>query len=154
MLQPPARLTVEHAKPSYRTWAILLSVFIWHRRPAAAEKIKEMMAKHQVPYNDVTWNLIINGYANAQKVPETAAAMKAMEAQGFALDSYTMKSLRYLRDPERLWVAVDELDRAAQEADSVRSPTTQDSAAVEDAMRDEMIEKGLQKLGDKNKSKD
>lgn len=154
MLQPPARSTVEHAKPSYRTWAILLSVFIWHRRPAAAEKIKEMMAKHQVPYNDVTWNLIINGYANAQKVPETAAAMKAMEAQGFALDSYTMKSLRYLRDPERLWVAVDELDRAAQEADSVRSPTTQDSAAVEDAMRDEMIEKGLQKLGDKNKSKD
>jgi pentatricopeptide repeat protein len=155
MLQPRADLAIEHAKPSYRTWAILLSVFLWHRRPAAAEKIREMMAKHEVPYNDVTWNLIINGYANAQKVQETAAAMKAMEAQGFTLDSYTMKSLRYLRDPERLWVAVDELDHAAQEADfAARSSTEQSPAAIEDALRDDLIEKGLQKLGDKNKAQD
>lgn len=153
MLQPPANTAIALAKPSYRTWAILLSVFLWHRRPAAAEKIKEMMAKHEVPYNAVTWNLIINGYANAQHVQETAAAMKAMEAQGFALDSYTMKSLRYLRDPERLWVAVDELDHAAQEADSVRSSAVQKSAAIGDALRDELIEKGLQKLGDKNRPK-
>ncbi|CEJ59156.1 hypothetical protein PMG11_07791 [Penicillium brasilianum] len=153
MLQPQGNMAIQHAKPSSRTWAILLSVFLWHRRPAAAEKIKEMMAKHQVPYNDVTWNLVINGYANAQKVQETAAAMKAMEAQGFALDSYTMKSLRYLRDPERLWVAVDELDHAALEADSVRPSTAQSPAAVEDALREELIEIGLQKLGDKNKPK-
>lgn len=154
MLHPPAGQAIEHAKPSYRTWSILLSVFLWHRRPAAAEKIKEMMAKHEVPYNDVTWNLIINGYANAQKVQETAAAMKAMEAQGFTLDAYTMKSLRYLRDPERLWVAVDELDHAAQEAESARSPPAQNDAAIEDALRDDLIEKGLQKLGDKTKVKE
>ncbi|KAJ5160532.1 uncharacterized protein N7482_007536 [Penicillium canariense] len=153
MLHPPTGTAIEHTKPSYRTWAILLSVFIWHRRAAAAEKIKEMMAKHKVHYNDVTWNLIINGYANAQKVPETAAAMKAMEAEGYALDSYTMKSLRYLRDPERLWVAVDELDNATQEADTVHSSTPHRPAIIEDVLREELIEQGLQKLGDKKKSK-
>ncbi|KAF7720058.1 Uncharacterized protein PECH_008070 [Penicillium ucsense] len=153
MLHASSNGPVTHTKPSYRTWAILLSVFLWHRRPAAAEKIREMMAKHQVPYNDVTWNLIINGYANAQQVQETAAAMKAMEAEGFALDSYTMKSLRYLRDPERLWVAVDELDRAAQDAESARSASAEQSGPVEKSPQDDLMEEGLRKLGDKNKSK-
>ncbi|KAI2790487.1 hypothetical protein POX_d06003 [Penicillium oxalicum] len=151
MLHTSSNDAVTHSKPSFRTWAILLSVFLWHRRPAAAEKIREMMAKHQVPYNAVTWNLIINGYANAQQVQETAAAMKAMEAEGFALDSYTMKSLRYLRDPERLWVAVDELDRAAQEAEAARSSTVESLAPDQKTSEDDWMEKGLQKLGEKKK---
>lgn len=107
--------TIIHCKPSVRTWTILLSAFIYHNKPAAAESVREMMAKYNIEYNNVTWNTIISGYASTQNIPETAAAIKMMEEQGFPIDPYTMKSLRYLRGPERLWVAIDELDKRVTE---------------------------------------
>jgi hypothetical protein len=155
--------TPNHVKPSMRTWTILLSAFIFNRQPRAADKIKEMMAKHNVKYNDVTWNVIINGYANAQNIPQTAASIKAMEQQGFSIDPYTMKSLRYLRDPERLWVAIDELDEVAPAAAQAQAQDGQ-SAKIETAsepepelsteeQREKELDEGLGKLGSKMKPK-
>ncbi|KAJ5995769.1 hypothetical protein N7481_002746 [Penicillium waksmanii] len=151
--------TPYHVQPSMRTWTILLSAFIFNRQPRAADKIKEMMAKHKVKYNDVTWNVIINGYANAQNIPQTAASIKAMEQQGFSIDPYTMKSLRYLRDPERLWVAIDELDEAApappqdsQPAEIEPSPEHEPELSSEE-QREKELDEGLGKLGSKMKPK-
>lgn len=100
-----------HTKPTSRTWTILMSAFIYNNQLEAAEKVKQMMAHHQVEYNHATWNTIISGYVNMQKIPEAAKSIRMMETQGFKVDAYTMKSLRYLRDPERLWMAIDELDK-------------------------------------------
>lgn len=146
---------IDHVKPSMRTWTILLSAFIFNRQPLAAEKIKQMMAKHDIEYNSVTWNIIINGYANAQDIPQTAIAIKAMEEQGFAIDPYTMKSLRYLRDPERLWVAIDELDEATAAADpqSTKLGLNPDAALSSEEQHEKLLDEGLEKLGNKMKPK-
>ncbi|KAJ5533617.1 hypothetical protein N7494_010169 [Penicillium frequentans] len=143
--------TIVPVKPSVRTWTLLLGSFIFHRQIHASEKIREMMDKHNVQYSDVTWNIIINGYANAQNIPETAAAIKAMEQQGFSIDSYTMKSLRYLRDPERLWVAIDELDRKATETSLALGTPEPESTGSKQEERDQLIDSGLEKLGSKMK---
>lgn len=142
------------SKPSVRTWTILLSAFIFNRQPAAAETIKQMMAKHKVEYDDSTWNTIISGHVNAQNVEDTAAAIKAMEEQGFAINPYTMKSLRYLRDPERLWVAIDELDKRLPESsqqvtsnpEPTPEPASESSSPAEGESKDELLDSGLKKL--------
>lgn len=160
---------ITHVKPTMRTWTLLLSAFMYNRQPLAAEKIKEMMAKHKVQYNDVTWNTIINGYANAQNIPETAASIKAMEEAGFRIDPYTMKSLRYLRDPERLWVALSELDQDPTEEGGLQqdTPRPEPESDVHNRNTDvrnrsnqknqkqgeKLLDSGLQKLGTKLKPK-
>ncbi|KAJ5289444.1 uncharacterized protein N7443_009697 [Penicillium atrosanguineum] len=136
-------------RPTARTWNILLSAFIYNRQPAAAETIMEMMAKHQVEYDQVTWNTIISGHVSEQNVEETAAAIKAMEEQGFVIDPYTMKTLRYLRDPERLWVAIDELDKLYSEQSSQQvtsKPEDETSSPAEGESEDQLLDMGLQKL--------
>ncbi|KAJ5935897.1 hypothetical protein N7454_005195 [Penicillium verhagenii] len=138
-------------KPTVRTWTLLLASFIFHRKIDASEKIREMMDKHDVQYNDVTWNTIINGYANAQNITETAASIKAMEAQGFPIDAHTMKSLRYLRDPERLWVAIDELDRKATESSLVLDTPEPELTGSKEETHDQLVDSGLEKLGSKSK---
>lgn len=123
---------IAHAKPTFRTWTILLSAFIYNRQPHAAQKVRDMMARHGVEYNDVTWNVIISGYASLDKVPETAQAIKTMEAQGYPIDSYTMKSLQYLREPERLWVAIEELDKADESQKDSGASSEPDSQTLVD----------------------
>ena len=82
-----------------------------------------------------------------------------MEQQGFAIDPYTMRSLRYLRDPERLWVAMDELDEAAtaQESQSTlpvnEAETNSEPVLSSEEQREKELDEGLGKLGNKMKSK-
>lgn len=145
--------SLKHTAPSPRTWTILLSAFNYNRQPHAAEKVKDMMAKYNVKYNQVTWNTIINGFANAQNIPETAAAIRQMEQQGFPVDHYTMKSLRYLRDPERLWVAVEEMDQGLGHNGYQEPLAPERTSVVHRGQRehDQLIDNGLQKLGSKSK---
>ncbi|KAL4888425.1 hypothetical protein BDV59DRAFT_188598 [Aspergillus ambiguus] len=142
------------ARPSVRTWTLLLSAFTFNRQPLAAEKVREMMAKHGVEYNMVTWNTIINGYANAQNIPQVANTIKAMEEQGFSIDAYTMKCLRYLRDPERLWVAVEELDKAS-ESGLQRTGAADASHADESQVvgNEDLLDQGLQRLRERMEPK-
>ena len=146
---------LKHTAPTPRTWTILLSAFNYNRQPHAAEKVKEMMAKHNVEYNQVTWNTIINGFANTQNIPETAAAIRQMEQQGFAIDHYTMKSLRYLRDPERLWVSIEEMDQGFGQDGYEQPPAPEPMSDVHNGQqeRDQLIDSGLEKLGSKSKPK-
>ncbi|KAJ5482358.1 hypothetical protein N7475_001170 [Penicillium sp. IBT 31633x] len=146
---------LRHVSPTPRTWTILLSAFNYNRQPEAAQKVKDMMAKHNVKYNQVTWNTIINGFANAQDIPETAAAITMMEKEGFAIDHYTMKSLRYLRDPERLWVAIEEMDESLDSDRASKSLAPEPTSDVQNDQkeRDELIDSGLEKLESKMKPK-
>ncbi|KAJ5893841.1 hypothetical protein N7495_005532 [Penicillium taxi] len=175
MLNPPTfaadslGTSKAHSKPTIRTWTILLSAFIFHRRPRAAERIREMMTKHNVRFNNVTWNTIISGYVTAQDIPKTAATIWEMEQQGFSIDQdpCTMRSLRYLRDPERLSVAIEELDRKTTEAglDSHVENHIYENVDGEEIIehepeftvhnnnkkRDQLVDWGLEKLGTKMK---
>ncbi|OJJ49575.1 hypothetical protein ASPZODRAFT_128064 [Penicilliopsis zonata CBS 506.65] len=137
-----------HAKPSVRTWSILLSAFIFNKQLFAAEKVKEMMAKYNIQFNEVTWNHVISGYANAQMIPEVAQAIKSMEEDGYSADAYTVRSLRYLRDPERLWVAVDELDANSEALDARLAPFAKPSefAGEPEKEHEHLLDRGLQNL--------
>jgi pentatricopeptide repeat protein len=145
MMHPDPRLATVgednllHAKPTVYTWNILLSAFIYNRQPHAAEKVKEMMKKHGVGYDHTTWNTIISGYANAQDVQATAAAIKDMESHGYTIDSFTLNPLRFLKDPERLRVAIDTLDQKTLEA-------AQQEQVAEEQEREELLEQGLRRL--------
>ncbi|CAG8037120.1 unnamed protein product [Penicillium salamii] len=147
---------LKHVAPSKHTWTILLSAFNYNGQPDAAEKVKEMMAKYNVRYNQVTWNTIINGFANTQSITETASAIRQMEQQGFVIDRYTMNSLRYLRDPQRLWDSVAELDKAsansAYEEPLATEPTPDVHTGLQELEHDDLIDSGLQKLELKSKS--
>ncbi|KAE8379416.1 hypothetical protein BDV26DRAFT_259385 [Aspergillus bertholletiae] len=142
-----------HGKPSVRTWTILMSAFTFNKQPLAAEKVREMMAKHGVEYNKVTWNTVINTYANAQNIAEVAKSIKAMEAQGYSIDSYTMKSLRYLQDPERLWIAVEELDKVTDARhDMVTSSDWKPVGGNELDEDEHLLEQGLRRLREREES--
>ncbi|RJE24772.1 pentatricopeptide repeat protein [Aspergillus sclerotialis] len=145
--------TISHVKPTTRTWTILLSAFNFHRQPQAAEKVREMMRMHKVEYNDVTWNTIINGYVNNQKIPEAAQAIKTMEEQGFTVDSYTLRSLRYLKDPERLWVAIEELDRAERGDEGLDSSSNSGCQPHVDGEENDLLGKRLENLKTRMKPK-
>ncbi|PLB35892.1 pentatricopeptide repeat protein [Aspergillus candidus] len=148
-------LPMTRAKPTVRTWTLLLSSFTYNRQPMAAERVKDMMAKYGVEFNMVTWNTIISGYANAQNVPEVAKAIKAMEAQGLSIDAYTMKSLRYLHDPEQLWEVVKELDELsagpATDVPSVAAPLHDDGEYLSGA--DDLLDQGLRRLQESQATK-
>jgi pentatricopeptide repeat protein len=127
------------AKPNVWTWNTLLSVFAWHRQPNAVRLINDMMDKHGVGYNSVTWNTMISGHVHKQDVAETAAAIRDMESQGFSMDSYTLRALRFLRDPEQLRLTITELDKQTQELADMEM-------AAEQKEHEELLERGLRRL--------
>ncbi|KAL2832010.1 hypothetical protein BDW59DRAFT_169458 [Aspergillus cavernicola] len=141
---------IKHASPSVRTWTLLLSAYVWHKQPHAADRVRAMMGKEGVKFSLVTWNILINGYANSQKVSDLAQTIKQMESEGFTIDDYTVKSLRYLRNPEQLWVSIDELDKESEEAfdqSSVLSDQEQEKEALS------LVDQGLQRWKDQLKLK-
>ncbi|PYI01714.1 hypothetical protein BO78DRAFT_401092 [Aspergillus sclerotiicarbonarius CBS 121057] len=101
--------TITHTPPTVQTWTLLLSAFVYNHQPHAAERVKEMMATHGVEYDINTWNVIISGFASRQDATGVAQSIKELEGQGLSVDAFTMKALGYLRDPEQLWTAMDEL---------------------------------------------
>ncbi|KAL4975450.1 hypothetical protein BDW66DRAFT_67177 [Aspergillus desertorum] len=141
---------VKHTPPTVRTWTLLMSCFVFNKQPHAAEKVRAMMDKHGVHYNIDVWNMIINNYANSQNVPALARAFKQMEVEGIKPDSYTLNPLRYLRDPERLWTAIDDLDRA----EFHKGTSGRDWNAVASKENEvSLFEQGLQRLKDNAKTK-
>lgn len=127
------------ARPNLWTWTTLMSVYVAHGDPHGVETVRDIMNKHGIHYNIVTWNTIINGTVRNQDVPATAAAMKEMDAQGFMPDSYTLKALRLARDPELLQAAIKKLDREAEEL------LKSEQIALEQE-HELLLEKGLKRL--------
>jgi hypothetical protein len=59
------------------------------------------------------------------------------------MDDHSMRSLRYLREPERLWVTMDELDKAA---DSLFESSSSNSEKGQPAPS--LLDQGLARMKD------
>lgn len=145
--------TVKHVKPGNRTWTIIMSTFFWNKQPFAAEKIREMMDKHNIEFNQVSWNTIISGYANSQRIYETAEAIRTMESQGFQVDDYTARSLGYLNNQERLWQVMEEFERDEEEEKETMISGGPDMRTPAREQDEELLVQGLRRLEEKKKAK-
>lgn len=110
VLENEGNRQIHQAKPTVRTWTILLSAYMFRGEIQAAEKIRTLMAKQGITFNDYTWNVTITGYAKKQMVKEIAAALRSMEKDQVPVDSYTIQAVRQLRDPEKLCDVLSLLD--------------------------------------------
>ncbi|KAL4946246.1 hypothetical protein BDV06DRAFT_152549 [Aspergillus oleicola] len=148
---------IKFAAPSVRTWTLLMSCFVFQKQPHAADRVKAMMKKHGVEFELEVWNMIINNYSNSQNIPALAQSIKEMQDAGYNPDQYTINSLRYLRDPERLWVAVDELYAASNSPLAADSPILEEGAEEEEAEieinGDWLLDRGLQRMKSNQKPK-
>lgn len=139
--------TFTQTQPTVLTWTLLLSAFIYNNQPLAAEKVREMMAKHGVVYSMTTWNVIISGFASQQNASAIAQSIKDLEDQGLSIDAYTMKGLRYLRDPEQLWIAVEQLDlKSASHLRRDAFNPNPESPQLDEAETEQLLDRGLQRL--------
>lgn len=109
---------IHQAKPTVRTWTILLSAYMFRGEVHAAEKIRTLMAKQGIEFNDHTWNVAITGYAKKQMVQELAAALRSMEKDKVPVDSHTIQAVRQLRDPEKLCEVLNILDEELENDES------------------------------------
>ena len=104
------------AVPTVHTWSILAMNYARHGQERATEKVLEMMRERGLEPDRVTWNSIISGYSALQRIDEAVATVKRMEAEGFEMDSYTLKGLGRYGDRDRLLqvlrkeLAIDDAD--------------------------------------------
>ncbi|PYH41543.1 pentatricopeptide repeat protein [Aspergillus saccharolyticus JOP 1030-1] len=136
-------------KPTVYIWTALVSAFLWNKEPNAAEKVLELMDKYKVKYNKVLWTSLIYGYAQNKDILKVAQTIRAMESAGHEMDAFTIRALRHIQDPERLWQAVDELDKQANE--QVHSETYSsltDKLRLDDLQGDGdwLLDQGLQRM--------
>ncbi|KKZ68749.1 hypothetical protein EMCG_05658 [[Emmonsia] crescens] len=101
---------LEQAKPTVRTWTILLTAFVRDRHPNAVERIRSMMQEQGLKFNEVTWNVAVSGFSTMQMVDATANAVNTMMKEGWALNEYTLNSMQWIHDRDRLLALVDNVD--------------------------------------------
>jgi hypothetical protein len=70
---------------------------------------------------------MIGGYSNMQMARETAGALKTMEDEQWPVDLYTVRGVKYLRDPERLRDAMNRLEEKVS-SDASRDSPAKDAA--------------------------
>ncbi|KZF25610.1 hypothetical protein L228DRAFT_244484 [Xylona heveae TC161] len=109
--------TGHRAEPTVQTWSILLYAFHRHGQPAAAEKVLSMMSKRGVCANQVTWNSLVNGYAQMQDVEGVVSAMKRMEQEGWEVDNWTLEGLGKVVDRKSLMDAFEDAEHGARNED-------------------------------------
>lgn len=130
---------IKRARPNVWTWNTLMSVFNAARQPDAVNMIREMMQKHNVKYDQVTWTTIIWGSVKMQDMMAAALAVQKMESAGFVANSHTMRALRDSKDPELLSSALESVDADAQQF-------AEWEERVLEQEKEELLDKGLQRL--------
>ncbi|PGH06174.1 hypothetical protein GX51_02562 [Blastomyces parvus] len=100
---------IEQVKPTVHTWTIILTAFTRDRHPNAVEKIRSMMQEQGLKFNEVTWNVAVAGFSTLQTVDETANAVNTMMKEGWALDEYTLSSMGWIHNRDRLLALVDDV---------------------------------------------
>lgn len=116
MLTPSSGL----GPPSIYSWTIILNGYMSTHLPRQAEKILELMIENGEKPNQVTWNLIIMGYARLQDVYGVANAVRMMKSHGFKGDSWTITSLSRIREREELVRLLELADEEVVEDDNKR----------------------------------
>ncbi|CAK4009523.1 Hypothetical predicted protein [Lecanosticta acicola] len=85
-------------KPTVQTWSIFLHGFTEHKQMRLAEQVLNYMRSKGIEPNQVTWNILVTGYAAVQDVEGTLDAVRRMEADGATWDPWMMAGLRKLKD--------------------------------------------------------
>ena len=93
-------------KPTAQTWNILLNAFMRRKKVAAAEKMVELMRRHNMKLDTVTWNSLVGGYARMQYVENVVEVLKRMKTEGSTIDQYTIEGLQHVQDKPRLMNSV------------------------------------------------
>lgn len=104
------------AAPTVHTWSILAMNYARHGQKRAIEKVLEMMRERGLEPDRATYNSIISGYSALQRIDEAVATVKRMEAEGFEMDSYSLKALGRYGDRDRLLQVLRE-EMAIDDAD-------------------------------------
>ncbi|TDZ13299.1 Pentatricopeptide repeat-containing protein [Colletotrichum spinosum] len=112
-----------HPPPSVYTWSILVSGFVFGsgREGKSAARIVQMMRKHGIEPNHVTWNTLVSGYAGLQDVGQTVEALRGMERSGYKADSYTLKGFSRLVNREKAFLYMEKQNKLFESAESRRS---------------------------------
>ncbi|KAL8962510.1 MAG: hypothetical protein Q9193_001093 [Seirophora villosa] len=126
MLVPPASTNVMVAKPTTRTWTILLRSYFFNGQRAAGEKIIAMMRQRGIEPNIVTMNTIIAGYAKMQDPAAAVNVMQQMDPAGFKANEYTYRGLTQV-------VNRDELLNALRNVGGATGQVREDAEATEDS---------------------
>jgi len=87
------------------------------------------MRARGVEPNLVTWNSLAIGYARQQDISSIIGTVERLEADGWEVDDYTVKALKYIRNRSGLISALEEKERKR-------------------AAEDVLLEKGLQEAID------
>ncbi|KAL1995030.1 hypothetical protein VTN49DRAFT_1217 [Thermomyces lanuginosus] len=130
---------IRPAAPDVWTWNVLLSVFVRHGKHDGVEAITEMMKRHNVSYDQATWNTILQSKVARQDVNDAAATIREMESRGYSTDQYTLRALRFLRNPEQLRQAVQDLESWEKD--------------VEEKEREELLDRSMRRLAAASNSK-
>ncbi|KAH0558912.1 hypothetical protein GP486_004461 [Trichoglossum hirsutum] len=118
MLQPlPYPSRIKPARPTVQTWSILVRSYMRHNQPAAAERVIQMMERHGMRPNEVTWNTLVSGYAGLQDVGKVVEVTDRMRERGWDGDGRTLEGLGRVINREKLVEALK--GREEQEALSV-----------------------------------
>lgn len=86
-LQPvSATKKLPFAKPSVKTWTVLLQAFMEQGQPKAARRVLDMMTTRGVVPDQVTWEQLVLGHANMKDEEATVDAMVKAGNAGFSID--------------------------------------------------------------------
>ena len=98
----PEQTGVTASPPTVRTWSLLAAAYFEHGQKQAAEKVLDLMRERGIERMQVTWDLIIDGYASLQDVKKAVDTIVEMREAGSTITKRTVRSLRKINNQERL----------------------------------------------------
>lgn len=128
--QPPpneaSSVPFDHPQPSVYTWSIILRAVSRSTGNAeAAERVLDMMRRRGVEPNLVTWNTLVRGYTNTQRVVKTVLALERLVAAGYQPDSYTQRALASMRYREQALALLERRAQAREEMEKEKDEARQ-----------------------------
>lgn len=99
-------------QPTVISWTLLLQAFCRHNQMIAAEKVMTMMREREVEPNEMTWSILIYGYAAAQNIDGAMSAVERMKAAGFPVTDYIVSALGQYQDRQKLLERLDDTIKA------------------------------------------
>ncbi|KAL8942944.1 MAG: hypothetical protein Q9216_001359 [Gyalolechia sp. 2 TL-2023] len=136
MLEPPVSATVKVAKPTIKTWSIILRSYFFNNQRTAGEKILQMMRARGIEFNQITMNTIISGYAKMQDASAAVNAMQQMEAAGLRVDSYTLKGLTRIVNRDALLNALRNVAKPIENQKAVQTNEEPSEAGLATSLGD------------------
>ena len=100
-----SRPTIQ-APPTIQTWSILIAAFLDRGLVTAVDVVMRILKHHGLVPTKATWNTMISGLSELQRVEDTAKVVQKMRDAGHVLDHKNLRSLKKIRDREGLLKAL------------------------------------------------